>query len=230
MHSHILPGLDDGAETMEESLALVHSLKELGFQKLIATPHVMSDFYRNSPTTILPALRELREAVSRRGIDIQIEAAAEYYLDEWFMEMLRDDQPLLSFGSGPESARYLLFEISYINPTPQLAEAVFLMRSSGYRPVLAHPERYLYFYDDFSKLKELFENGVLFQVNANSLTGYYSRTAQLLAEKLIENRMVNFLGSDCHARRHVEALTRAQTQKYYRKALALNLLNNSLHV
>jgi protein-tyrosine phosphatase len=226
MHSHILPGLDDGAETMEQSLALITSLKKLGYRKLIATPHVMGDFYRNTPETILTSLNEVKKEVAKRKIDVQIEAAAEYYLDEWFMGMLQGEQPLLSFGKG--SMRYLLFEISYINPAPQLAEAVFLMRSCGYRPVLAHPERYLYMYNDFDKLKKLYENGVLFQINANSLTGYYSKIAQLLAEKLIENRMVHFLGSDCHAQRHVDVLSQAQHQKYYRKALELDLLNNSL--
>ncbi len=226
MHSHILPGLDDGAETMEQSMGLITSLKKLGYRKLIATPHVMGDFYQNTPETILNALREVKKEVAKRKIDIQLEAAAEYYLDEWFMDMLQSGQPLLSFGRG--EIRYLLFEISYINPAPQLAEAVFLMRSCGYRPVLAHPERYLYMYNDFGKLKHLYQNGVYFQLNVNSLTGYYSKISQLLAEKLIESRMVHFLGSDCHAQRHVEVLGQAQSQKYYRKALELELLNNSL--
>ncbi|MES2732392.1 MAG: CpsB/CapC family capsule biosynthesis tyrosine phosphatase [Bacteroidota bacterium] len=228
MHSHILPGLDDGAETMAQSLELIRSLKKLGFKKLIATPHIMGDFYKNTPATISTALQKVNDAVKEQGIDIKIEAAAEYYLDEWFIEMLKSDQPLLSFG-GSSGIRYLLFEISYINPAPQLAEAVFLMRAAGYRPVLAHPERYLYMYEDFAKLKDLHENGVLFQVNSNSLTGYYSKVSQLLAEKLIENRMVSFLGSDCHARRHIDVLTQAQGQKYYQKALKLDLLNNSLN-
>jgi protein-tyrosine phosphatase len=228
MHSHILPGLDDGAETITHSLELIRSLKNLGYKKLIATPHIMGDFYKNTPATIYTALQKVKDAVKEQMIDIQIEAAAEYYLDEWFLDRLKSDQPLLSFG-GSSGVRYLLFEISYINPAPQLAEAVFLMRSAGYRPVLAHPERYLYMSEDFSKLKDLYENGVLFQINTNSLTGYYSKLSQLLAEKLIDNRMVNFLGSDCHAKRHLDVLTQAQAQKYYQKALKLDLLNNSLN-
>jgi protein-tyrosine phosphatase len=226
MHSHVLPGLDDGAENMEQSIELITAMKNLGYRKLIATPHIMGDFYRNTPETISNALREVKKELVYRDIDVQLDAAAEYYLDEWFMETLQSGQPLLSFGKG--EIRYLLFEISYINPAPQLAEAVFLMRSNGYRPVLAHPERYLYMYNDFGKLKQLYENGVCFQLNANSLTGYYSKISQLLAEKLIENRMVHFLGSDCHALRHIDVLSQAQSQKYYRKALELNLLNNSL--
>ena len=229
MHSHILPGLDDGAETMEQSVALVKSMQNLGFDKLIATPHVMSDFYRNTPEGINNRLLELRTALRQQNVSVQIEAAAEYYLDEWLIEKLQKNEPLLTFGAPAGNHRYLLFEISYINPSPQLAEAVFLMRASGYRPVLAHPERYLYMYDDFKKLKDLYQNGVYFQINVNSLTGYYSKIAQLLAEKLIENRMVHFLGSDCHAQRHLDVLSHARSGKYYRKALELDLLNNSLY-
>jgi protein-tyrosine phosphatase len=230
MHSHILPGLDDGAETMEQSLELIRSFRDLGYRKLIATPHVMGDFYKNTPQSVLAKLEEVREAVRKAGIEVQIEAAAEYYLDEWFVEMLKSDEPLLSFGNGPGHTRYLLFEISYINPAPQLAEAIFLMRSAGYRPVLAHPERYLYLVNDFGKLKEMYENGVLFQLNINSLAGYYSKASQQLAEKLIEHRMVNFLGSDCHAMRHLDVLASARKQKNFTKALHLDLLNNSLRI
>ena len=229
MHSHILPGIDDGAETMKQSLELIRAFKSLGYHKLIATPHIMGDFYKNTPEVIFAKLAAVRAAVKEEGIDIQIDAAAEYYLDEWFIELLKTDQPLLSFGNGNNGNRYLLFEISYINPAPQLTEAVFLMRSAGYRPVLAHPERYLYFYNDFAKLVQLYENGVLFQLNINSLTGYYSKTAQLLAEKLIENKMVNFLGSDCHSRRHLDVLATTRNQKNYLKTLNLPLLNNSLN-
>jgi protein-tyrosine phosphatase len=230
MHSHILPGLDDGAETMEQSLELIRAFRDLGYHKLIATPHVMGDFYRNTPQSVLARLEEVRDAVRKANIDVKIEAAAEYYLDEWFVEMLKADEPLLSFGNGPGHTRYLLFEISYINPAPQLAEAIFLMRSAGYRPVLAHPERYLYLVNDFGKLKEMYENGVLFQLNINSLTGYYSKASQQLAEKLIEHRMVNFLGSDCHAMRHLDVLASARKQKNFTKALHLDLLNNSLSI
>jgi tyrosine-protein phosphatase YwqE len=229
MHSHILPGLDDGAETMQQSLELIRAFKSLGYDKLIATPHIMGDFYKNTPAIVLTKLEAVRAAVKKEEIDIQIEAAAEYYLDEWFVELLKADEPLLSFSNGSKGNRYLLFEISYINPAPQLTEAVFLMRSAGYRPVLAHPERYLYFYNDFAKLVQLYENGVLFQLNINSLAGYYSKTAQLLAEKLIENKMVNFLGSDCHSRRHLDVLANTRNQKNYLKTLNLPLLNNSLN-
>lgn len=230
MHSHILPGLDDGAETIEKSLALIRSLAEAGYQKLIATPHVMGDFYKNTPATINAALNTVREEVKRHNISVTIEAAAEYYLDEWFLEKLNSGEPMMSFGSSMQGIRYLLFEISYINQPSQLQEAIFLIKTCGYRPVLAHPERYLYLYNDFAKLKDLYENGVLFQINANSLAGYYSKTAQLLAEKLIDNRMVNFIGTDCHAQRHLDVLTQARKQKYYRKALELSLLNNSLNL
>ena len=223
MHSHILPGIDDGAATLEESLLIINKLMDLGYKKLIATPHVMSDYYRNTPAVIHKALAEVQQAVAEKGWDVEIAAAAEYYLDEYFIEMLKKNQPLLTFGS-----RYLLFETSFINEPSFTAEAVFLMQANNYQPVLAHPERYLYLQHNFSKCVELVNNGVLLQINLNSLTGAYSLSAQQLAEKLIENSMVSFAGTDCHALKQTKLLETTRTKKYYHKLLESNLLNQIL--
>jgi tyrosine-protein phosphatase YwqE len=223
MHSHILPGIDDGAATLEESLLIINKLMNLGYKKLIATPHVMSDYYRNTPDIIYRALAEVQEAVAEKGWDIEVAAAAEYYLDEYFIEMLKKNQTLLTFGS-----RYLLFETPFINEPACMTEAVFLMQSSNYQPVLAHPERYLYLQQNFSKCVELVNNGVLLQINLNSLSGAYSLPAQLLAEKLIDNGMVSFAGTDCHAFKQTKLLETSRTKKYYHKLADANLLNQIL--
>jgi tyrosine-protein phosphatase YwqE len=163
MHSHILPGIDDGAKNMEQSLSLIGELIDMGYRKLTATPHIMGDFYKNTPAIIHEKLIKVQQAVNQKGWNIELKAAAEYYLDEWFMEKLRREEPLLTFGNG-----YVLFETSYINPPVQLHEAIFLMKSQNYKPVLAHPERYIYFHENFNKIKELYEMGVLLQININS--------------------------------------------------------------
>ena len=223
MHSHILPGIDDGAKNMEQSLTLIGELIDMGYRKLTATPHIMGDFYKNTPAIIHEKLIKVQQAVNQKGWNIELKAAAEYYLDEWFMEKLRREEPLLTFGNG-----YVLFETSYINPPVQLQEAIFLMKSQNYKPVLAHPERYIYFHENFTKIKELYEMGVLLQININSLSGYYSVPAQGIAEKLVDNRMVHFAGTDCHSLKHIQSLHMAQSKKYYAKLLTLDLLNHIL--
>jgi protein-tyrosine phosphatase len=223
MHAHFLPGIDDGASDMTETLLLIQKLMESGYKKLIATPHIMSDFFKNTPEIILGKLAEVKEAVAQQGWQIEIEAAAEYYLDEFFIEKLKKEEPLLTFGD-----RYLLFETSFINQPAQLNEAIFLMQSLHYKPILAHPERYMYLQDNFAKCTELFQNGVLLQININSLSGYYSVPAQLLAERLIDLKMVHFAGTDCHAIKHIKGLQMAKAKKYYSKLLEAELLNHKI--
>lgn len=224
MHSHLLPGIDDGAENFEQAVEMLRAFEKLGYKKLIITPHIMGDHYRNTPEIIFNKLDQLADIATQLGIDLHLEAAAEYYLDEFFVQKLANREQLLTFGE-----RYLLFEISFINYSPYLESAVFMMLSNGYKPVLAHPERYPYLYGKFYKLEELHVKGVLMQINSASLAGYYGPEARAVAERLIENRMVSFIGSDCHRNRHLEFHRKAQTSESYLKALNSNLiLNNRL--
>jgi len=227
MHSHLLPGIDDGAATIEHSLELLREMQALGYRKLVMTPHVMGDFFRNTPDTIRTALAQLQDAAAAAGItDIALECAAEYYLDEWFGRKLETGEELLTFGGD---RHYLLLETSYINEPFNLAETVFNLRASGYQPVLAHPERYTYLYGRFEELERIRESGVLLQVNLNSLAGYYSSGAQRVAEKLIDAGLVDMVGTDAHNVKHTTTLrTKVLTANYLRKALALPLLNSTL--
>jgi len=228
MHSHLLPGLDDGAETVAHSLELLRELRELGFRKLVMTPHIMGDFYKNTPEGIRAALSELRAAADAAGLgDVVLECAAEYYLDEWLGRKLADGTELLSFGG---EQRYLLFETSYLNEPFNLQGTIFELQAAGYRPVLAHPERYTYLYGNFSAIEKLRRDyGVLLQLNLNSLAGYYSPGAKRVAEKMIDGGLVDFVGTDTHHLRHTAALgTKTVSSAYFRKLLALPLLNSSL--
>ncbi len=223
MHSHLIPGIDDGSKTIEESMRLLKQLEEVGYKKIITTPHIMGDFFKNTPETILPGLSMLRAQMKLENIDLEVEVAAEYYLDEWFIEKLQNNMPLMTFGGN-----YVLFETSYMNEPAQLHQAIFLMRSSGYIPVLAHPERYTYLYDSFASFQKVYDMDVLFQINLNSLVGYYSKPAKMFAEKLIEHKMVDFVGTDCHGQRHIDVLHQVKHSSYYKKLKELPLLNNSL--
>ncbi|WP_192823195.1 tyrosine-protein phosphatase [Rufibacter sp. LB8] len=225
MHSHVLPGLDDGAVSIEESLQLLQALQALGFKKVCMTPHIMGDFYKNTPSMILGKLEEVRVAARDSGIDLELSCAAEYYLDEWFMAKLEGEEPLLSFGGD---RKFLLIETSYMNEPSLLHQAIFSIKAAGYTPVLAHPERYTYFYGRLEKLLQLRELGVLFQINTNSITGYYSKMAQEVAKQLIQQKAVEFLGTDTHSLRHIRSLERSLKEPLLAEALKLPLLNATL--
>lgn len=223
IHSHLLPGLDDGAQSMVDSLELLQRFEALGYRKVITTPHIMSDFYRNTPEGIRQKLEEVRRAAREENIRIEIEAAAEYYLDEVFFEQLDRPEELLTFGN-----KYILFETGFINQPAILLEALFKMQSQGLKPVFAHPERYAYLQGNYSLAVDLAERGALLQINLNSLCGYYSSMAKKTAEKLIDDGLVSFVGSDMHNTKHMDSLDDAINTKYFDKLLAQDLLNNSL--
>lgn len=223
IHSHLLAGLDDGVGTLEEAASIIEVFSRLGYTRIITTPHVMSDAYRNTPDIILQKLGELQEYLREKNVQMQVTAAAEYYLDEALFKMIETQQPLLTFGD-----RYLLFETNFLTEPFNLKEFIFLASTRGYRLVLAHPERYLYLHHDLDKVQDLIDRGVLMQMNISSLTGYYSRPVQQMAYRLIDRGMIHWLASDCHHLQHMELMSNARRSRYFRKALTLPLLNNSL--
>ncbi|HEX8657245.1 MAG TPA: CpsB/CapC family capsule biosynthesis tyrosine phosphatase [Hymenobacter sp.] len=228
MHSHVLPGLDDGAETMAHSLDLLRALRSLGFRKLVMTPHIMGDFYKNTPEGIRAALQQLREAAADTDLaDVELECAAEYYLDEFLGRKLTNGTEMLTFGGDK---RYLLFETSYMNEPLNLFDIIFEMKARGYQPVLAHPERYTYLYGRLAEVEKLRnDHGVLLQLNLNSLAGYYSPAAKKVAEQLVDSALIDFVGTDAHHLRHTETLLRRTLpQPYLEKLLRQPLLNNTL--
>lgn len=222
VHAHWLPGIDDGARNLEESLGLIRQLQSLGYERLVATPHVMSDFYPNSLGDIAEAFEQVQAAAKAAQISVELSFAAEYYLDEWFWQQLVQQVPLLYFGE-----KYLLFETAFSNAPPFLESAIRQMRLLGYQPVLAHPERYHYFWEDEKKLFRLKEEGLLLQVNLNALCGYYSPAAEKLALKLLQRGDIDFLGTDCHRMAHLDYLPKlAQKAGLMEKLAGLKLLND----
>ena len=222
IHSHFLPGLDDGVSSFEEAIQTLRYFIDRGYRKVVTSPHIMSDYYRNTPDTINLKLEELRLKIREHQLQIEIESAAEYYLDEGFVEKIKKGEKLMTFGEN-----YLLFETSYLNKPNQLNTVIFDILSAGYKPILVHPERYQYI-EKFEDFEEIKNRGVLFQVNINSFTGHYSGMSRKFAEQLVDKQMVNFLGSDCHGPRHLKIMDEAFSTKYYKKALDLPLLNYSL--
>ncbi|MGL1885292.1 MAG: capsular biosynthesis protein [Reichenbachiella sp.] len=223
LHSHLLPNIDDGVKSWEEAISLVRQFEELGYQKLIATPHVINDYYPNSKKDILLLTETLNQKLKENNIKVKIEAGAEYYLDEWFYNQVINDADLLSFGDG-----YILVETAFMNMPAHMKEVFFELKTKGYKPILAHPERYDFFIQDYEKIIPIVESGVLLQVNASSLFGYYSKESQKFANHLIENDWVSFIGSDVHNQKHFDNYKKALKSPLFSKLRETSILNNSL--
>lgn len=205
MHSHLLPGIDDGSPDTETSLQLITGLQELGYRKFITTPHILWDMYKNDANTIDAAYQELQQAAQQQNnTAVPIKAAAEYFLDEHFDELLENNVPLLTLHKN-----WVLVEFSFVTTPLNFKDKLFNMQMKGYQPVLAHPERYLYFMSDRKWYDELKDAGCFFQLNILSLTGYYGKASLQLAQYLIGKRYINLLGTDCHHFRHLNTLRNA---------------------
>ncbi len=222
IHSHLIPEIDDGVKSEEECAEMLRGLVSLGYKKVVTTPHNMTDHYKNSPEIILEGLEKIRAVASREKISIVLEAAAEYYLDEGFAKKLSTGQ-LLTISN-----KYLLFEISYVNPPDNLHQLVFDMSVAGYKPLLAHPERYPFWYPKFDEYHRLKDLGVLFQVNIGSIAGYYGLAPKKIAERMIDENLVDFIGSDLHGVRHLQAMQHALSEKYLWKVVSKGVLNPTL--
>lgn len=220
MHSHVLPGIDDGAPTIEDSIFLIKRMQHLGIKKIIATPHIKADYYRNTAETIGNALNLVREELSAQKIDMAITAAAEHYFDETLFTRIEDNTLMLMPGS------YVLFEFSFINKPANYFELIQKFQEKGLKPILAHPERYLYM--DMESLQGIRNWGCNLQMNTISLTGYYGKEIKKRAEELVDKEMVDFISSDMHHPRHADALEAALKLPYLEKLLVDYPLKNSL--
>jgi protein-tyrosine phosphatase len=223
MHSHLIPGIDDGVKTIDESIAIIEQLAEIGYSKIITSPHVMLDGYVNTPEIILKGRDEIRNELSKRNINIHFDATAEYYLDEGIFQKIRNKE-LITFGDN-----HVLVELSYYIKPMNMTKLFFELRSAGYKVILAHPERYPFFYQSsLEDYKELRDSGILFQINLGSLIGLYGKNAQSYAERLIDNNMIEFAGTDIHNMRHTQIIKSVFQSPYFDKLAESNLGNRSL--
>ena len=220
IHSHLLPGIDDGSQSLKESLNLIKKLHLLGYSKLITTPHIISDYYPNNREIITEKLYTVQEALKLEEIDVTLEAAAEYYVDMRFFHSIEDEN-LLTFNK-----HYVLFETDYMCKPIMLDEVISNLLNKGYVPVLAHPERYTYLHNDIEAYKRLKSLGVLFQINAKSLYNT-SRSSYKIALKLIQLGLVDFIGSDTHRMRDIQKLEAFLKSKTCQKMIKLNKIKNN---
>lgn len=213
MHSHLIPGIDDGAKSIEDSIKMLKKFEELGYSKVITTPHIMSDFYRNTPEIILSGLEKVREAIRVNDLKIEIDAAAEYYTDFDLMSKIKDKN-LLTFGDN-----HVLFELSFTEEPQIIDEVIFEFLNQDYKPILAHVERYPFYEEKIDRVIELKHKGALMQLNINSLSGHYGPNVTRFAQRLIEADLIDVVGSDCHKIQHLGILENTLKNKYLHQLL-----------
>ena len=222
MHSHLIPGIDDGAEDMDTSIQMIKGMADLGYRKLITTPHIQWDIYQNTADIILSGMQAVQERLVQEDIPIEFSAAAEYFIDDHFEEMLDAGEKLL-----PLKDNLVLVEFSFIKEPVELKEVLFKLQIKGYQPVIAHPERYLYFGAQRSWYDQIREINCLFQLNLLSLCGYYGKKQEELAHYLIKKKYVDLLGSDLHNSRHILIIKASNTiMDITKKLLDDNVLLN----
>ncbi|NNE55219.1 MAG: hypothetical protein HKN32_04315 [Flavobacteriales bacterium] len=223
MHSHLIPAIDDGAKDMQDAIELVRGLQHIGYKKLITTPHVMSDFYRNTSDGIRRGADALASELAREGINIGIHAAAEYYCDEHF-ENLIEKKDLLTFGDN-----HILFELPFAAPPSNLKRVIFNLQMAGYKPILAHPERYGYWHNQMDQFRSLVDKDVFLQLNINSISGVYSPAVKKIGMKMMEEGLISYVGTDCHHGGHIGALIESSRIPQFQDYVASDkILNRSL--
>lgn len=223
MHSHLVPGIDDGAQTIEDSIQLIQKLQAMGFRSIITTPHIKTDHYPNNKVTISEGLQQLQTALTAHGITMPIKAAAEYYIDEYFMQLLAN-KDLLTVRDNE-----VLVEISFMAEPLQFHNILFQIQTSGYRPILAHPERYGFYHDRPETYRELKNKGCLLQLNTIALTGYYGKPVKQIAEFLLKEHLYDYCGSDMHHVKHAETLERMLHSSVFDALCRYPFLNSRLH-
>ena len=221
LHSHLIPGIDDGSPDLETSIAIIKQFQKIGYTKIITTPHIMSDFYNNTSEDILNGLSVLRKELEMRNINIEIMAAAEYYVDFDFEQRIGKEH-FLTFGEN-----YLLIELPFLESPKNIFNIIFKLQLEGYKVVLAHPERYNYF--TINDYTELVNKSVYLQVNFLSLIGYYSPVIKSKTKKMIELNLISYVGTDCHNLKHAELLSQCQKEPlWHMLSKSQKLLNSQL--
>jgi len=222
IHSHLVPGIDDGAQTVEDSITLIRRLTGMGFKSIVTTPHIKSDHFPNSVTTITNGLKMLHNALADEGIDIPVRAAAEYYIDEHFRELM-EKKELLTIRNNE-----VLVELSFMFEPMNLHMILFEMQTSGYRPILAHPERYGFYHNNYDAYRDLKNKGCLLQLNTISLSGYYGKQVKHIAEKLLHDGLYDYCGTDMHHVKHADAMDRVYHSGIIEKLKSYPFLNKTV--
>ena len=198
LHAHIINDVDDGAETIEDSIKILKEAEKAGFNKIILTPHYMEDYFEIQKDEIKAKIKELQEIASKEKINIELYQGNEIYITNQIVKLLEDEK-----ASSINNSRYVLIEFPMNEQPANLLEVIYKLIENNKVPIVAHPERYNYVQKDPNKLKELIELGVLFQANYGSIIGQYGKDAEKTVKLLLQNNFIHFLGSDVHKKGNI---------------------------
>lgn len=219
IHSHLLPGIDDGAQTIDDSKSILEAMQSLGFKQVITTPHTIKTVWNNTKQGIENTYEYTKQELEELTNKLHLSVASEYMMDENFVELFKSEK-LLTLKDN-----YVLVEMSYLNPPIQLFEIIFELQLEGYKPILAHPERYSFYHTKPHEYDKLKKAGCLFQMNLLSSVGYYSKEVAQTADYLLNNELIDFVGSDIHHQHHIAAFQNKiiiKNQKELEKVIAKN--------
>ena len=211
VHSHILPGVDHGSQSIEQSLEMLRAEAEMGISRVILTSHVTAITFENTRETLTDAFLKLKDAVTDEGLDMELYLSAEYRMDEYYDKEYAADHLL------PMPGNHVLLENSFQQELMNLDELLFDMQVKGYRTILAHPERYPYYSRRHKRYEQLHNAGARFQVNILSFTGYFGEEARESALWLVKNHLIDYLGSDMHNIKHAHIIMDYINSKEWRK-------------
>ena len=192
-HLHILPGVDDGPQTIEEAVALASVLVQDGIHTAVATPHYNDLFPQRSAPEIKERIAELQSVLDQREIPLRLYSGHEALIKPGLIEDIQNGRLATLNGS-----RYLLLELWNDSWLPATEQVIFELRAFGITPILAHPERSRIFQKDLGHLTALLLQGIMIQITASSLVGMQGRTAQRTAEMLLRRGLVHCIASDAH--------------------------------
>lgn len=223
MHSHLIPGIDDGSPDLETSMLLIKKLCDLGYKKIITTPHILKELYPNTNAIIQQGWATVQKEIEKEGLDVRFSAAAEYFMDENFEQLLKNKEPLRTVKDN-----LVLVEFSMMSAPLDLQEIIFELQLQNYQPIIAHPERYSYLRKRKEILDELKNSGCWFQVNLLSLIGYYGESVQELAEYLLKKEYYDLAGTDLHHERHIKLLPKVAASPNFKSLKESGLMKNHL--
>lgn len=222
MHSHLIPGIDDGAQTIEDSLELIRKFQELGYTGLITTPHIKIDHYPNDTIIIQNGVQALQRTLHEAGINMPIRAAAEYFVDDHFMQLLEAGDLM------PIQGKEVLIEFSFFMEPIRLPDILFRIQTKGFRPIIAHPERYEYYHMNMNAYEDFKTRGCLLQLNTLSLTGYYGKGVKDAALFLLEKGWYDYCGTDTHHIKHIEGLEKLKGTRAFAQLVSYPFRNKNL--
>ena len=223
MHCHLLPGIDDGPESIEESLSIIQAMVAVGYQGAICTSHIFPEVYDNKADDMLRGVDSLQSVLDENNINFTLHASAEYMVDRQFIELAKAKK-LLAFGKKD----YVVIETGFTQENPYFDEAIYEMQYAGYCPILAHPERYLYLSQSKSieQFEKIIDKGIELQINLFSLLGLYGRLSKEVAKILLKNNFIRWIGTDIHRSQHISLLEKANDLKTLSNSMRDNPIQN----